>query len=230
MAAKVILSFNNKVLGEYPLNKDRIVIGRKPTNDIPVDNLAVSGAHAAIITILNDSFLEDLGSTNGTFVNDKKIKKHALQHGDIVKIGKHELKYVSDVAPAQDDFEKTMIMRPGVAPGPGKAPAPPTMQPGLGSMPFQDEVKKENRDAAIQILTGPNAGKQMPLSKALIKLGKPGVQLIVISRRSEGYFLTHIEGQRPTLVNGEGIGVKPHKLNDHDVIEFSGIKLEFYFI
>ena len=87
MPAKLVLSLNASVLGEYTLDKERITIGRKPENDIQIDNLAVSGQHAAIITILNDSFLEDLDSTNGTFVNGKLIKKHALKNGDVVSIG-----------------------------------------------------------------------------------------------------------------------------------------------
>ena len=116
MPAKLILSLNNSVLGEFPLDKERIILGRKAENDIQVDNLAVSGQHAAIITILNDSFLEDLDSTNGTYVNGKLVKKHALKNGDVITIGKHELKYVNDEASDEDDeFEKTMIIRPGMA-------------------------------------------------------------------------------------------------------------------
>src|SRR5207253_8575994 len=130
--AKLILSVDGQVLKEYPLSKERTLIGRKPHNDIQIDNLAVSGEHAAIITILNDSFIEDLGSTNGTMVNGKPIKKHFLQNNDVVEIGKHKLKYFND-APAQAsaaDFEKTMIIR-----NPAKA-APPPPKPaadaGLG--------------------------------------------------------------------------------------------------
>ena len=115
MPAKLILSLNASVLGEYVLDKERITIGRKAENDIQVDNLAVSGQHAAIITILNDSFLEDLDSTNGTFVNGKLVKKHALRNGDVVTIGKHELKYLNEEATGEDDFEKTMVIRPGMA-------------------------------------------------------------------------------------------------------------------
>ena len=98
MAGSLVLTLNQSVLGEFSLEKERLLIGRKPENDIQVDNLAVSGQHAAIITILNDSFLEDLDSTNGTFVNGKLVKKHALKHGDVITIGKHELKYVNDDA------------------------------------------------------------------------------------------------------------------------------------
>ena len=120
--AKLILSVDGQVLKEYPLSKERTLIGRKAHNDIQIDNLAVSGEHAAIITILNDSFIEDLGSTNGTMVNGKPVKKHFLQNNDVVEIGKHKLKYFNDAPTAATaaDFEKTMIIR-----NPAKAAPPP---------------------------------------------------------------------------------------------------------
>ncbi len=158
MPGVLVLSLNQSVLGEFPLDKERIVIGRKPDNDIQVDNLAVSGQHAAIITILNDSFLEDLDSTNGTYVNGKLIKKHALKHGDVVTIGKHELKYLNDEASGDEsDFEKTMIIRPGMASHAAaaakaeeQAPASPAASgtsAGDGGMPL----------GKIQVLSGPGS-------------------------------------------------------------------------
>src|SRR5258706_6881341 len=113
--AKLILSMDGLVLKEIPLTKERTTIGRKPHNDIQIDNLAVSGEHAVIVTILNDSFLEDLGSTNGTLVNGNPIKKHFLQNNDVVELGKYKLKFVGEAAPAtaeKADFEKTMVLRP----------------------------------------------------------------------------------------------------------------------
>src|SRR5690348_902978 len=116
--AKLILSMDGLVLKEIPLTKERTTIGRKPHNDIQIDNLAVSGEHAVIVTILNDSFLEDLGSTNGTVVNGNPIKKHFLQNNDVVELGKYKLKFVGEAAPAagaggeKADFEKTMVLRP----------------------------------------------------------------------------------------------------------------------
>src|SRR5207245_1519186 len=114
--AKLILSMDGLVLKEIPLTKERTTIGRKPHNDIQIDNLAVSGEHAVIVTILNDSFLEDLGSTNGTVVNGNPIKKHFLQNNDVVELGKYKLKFVGEPAPVagaeKADFEKTMVLRP----------------------------------------------------------------------------------------------------------------------
>ena len=232
--AKLVLSLNGVVQGEYELNKERLTLGRKAENDIPIDNLAVSGKHALVITILDDSFLEDLGSTNGTYVNGKLIKKHALKDGDVVAIGKHELKYVNENATVdddddEDDFEKTMIIKPGSASA-AAATAQAAEQAGVASaapgagasgMPL----------GRLTVLNGPIAGKELELTKALITLGKPGTQVAVISRRPQGYFLTHIEsdgdGKRYPVVGGEPIGPKAYQLKDGDLIELAGVKMEF---
>jgi len=228
MPGSLVLTLNQSVLGDFSLSKERLLIGRKPENDIQVDNLAVSGQHAAIITILNDSFLEDLDSTNGTFVNGKLVKKHALKHGDVITIGKHELKYVNDEATTDDqDFEKTMIIRPGMASHAAAAAkaeqtAPPTPV-GVSSQLADTEMPL----GKIQVLSGPGAGKELELKKVLITLGRPGVQVAVITRRPQGYFITHVEGKHP-LVNGDTIGAQAHALKDHDVVELAGVKMEFF--
>ena len=239
--AKLVLSLNGVVQGEYPLNKERISIGRKPDNDIQVDNLAVSGKHALVITILDDSFLEDLGSTNGTYVNGKLIKKHALRDGDVVGIGKHELKYVNEHATADDeDFEKTMIIRPGSA---SAAVAAAKAAEDAGAAPAAEAAKDTTSGGTpapastglplgkLQVLNGPIAGKELELTKALITLGKPGVQVAVISRRPQGYFLTHIEGDGQNnnfpVVNGNAIGPQAYTMENGDIIELAGIKMEF---
>jgi len=113
--ARLILSLDNQVLAEYNMSKERYTIGRLPDNDVRIDNPAVSGHHSLIINILNDSFLEDLNSTNGTYVNGKLIKKHALQHGDVITIGHHQLRFSDDrsTEKEQDEFEKTMVIPAG---------------------------------------------------------------------------------------------------------------------
>ena len=124
--AKLIMSLDNAVIREVPLDKERVTIGRKPHNDVQIDNLAVSGEHALIVTILNDSFLEDLGSTNGTLVNGNPVKKHILQTNDVIEIGKYKLKYVNEGGAGQAtvaDFEKTMVLRAPM-PRPGGARRP----------------------------------------------------------------------------------------------------------
>ena len=113
--ARLILSLDNQVLAEYNMTKERYTVGRLPDNDVRIDNPAVSGHHSLIINILNDSFLEDLNSTNGTYVNGKLIKKHALQHGDVITIGHHQLRFSEQQTneTEQDEFEKTMVIPAG---------------------------------------------------------------------------------------------------------------------
>lgn len=251
--AKLIVSVDGQVLDEVELVKERTMIGRKPHNDVRIENLAVSGEHAAIVTILNDSFLEDLGSTNGTTVNGHPIKKHFLQNNDLIEIGKYKLKYINEKATATSagaaDFEKTMVLRPNpmrtaelagggsatvipraAAPlaaagaAPAAAPAPMPMPEPVAPRPAVTVAQ-----AAIQILTGPSAGKELDLVKNLTTLGKPGVQVAVITRRPHGYFLTHVEGGQYPVVNGVSLDAQPRQLNDHDIVELAGVKMEFFF-
>ncbi len=260
--AKLILSVDGQVLKEYTLAKERTLIGRKPHNDIQIDNLAVSGEHAAIITILNDSFIEDLGSTNGTMVNGKPVKKHFLQNNDVIEIGKHKLKYFND-APAQAtaaDFEKTMIIRnpakAGPTPSPDKpmgdthtnlkalgaeairpaAPPPPPgpVTPTPTPTPHVETTTPPGpagalREAAIQVLSGAAAGRTLDLVKNLTTIGKPGLQVAVITKRPNGYFITHVEGATYPTLNGASLGGHAHALSDHDLIEIAGVKMEFFY-
>jgi len=277
--AKLILSMDGLVLKEIPLSKERTTIGRKPHNDIQIDNLAVSGEHAVIVTILADSFLEDLGSTNGTFVNGKTVKKHFLQNNDVIELGKYKLKYMSEVQPGAvkaADFEKTMILRPGAArkppepqapaaaaAAPGHAATVPTSTPAPAGAPSAAAAARSHaatqigitaasvgatapppapvappappapatpvRHAMLKLLSGANTGKELELTKPLTTLGKPGVQVAVITRRPQGFFITHVEGANKPIVNGKPIELQAHALNDHDIIELAGVKVEFFF-
>jgi pSer/pThr/pTyr-binding forkhead associated (FHA) protein len=234
--AKLILSMDGLVLKEITLTKERTTIGRKPHNDIQIDNLAVSGEHAVIVTILNDSFLEDLGSTNGTLVNGAPIKKHFLQPNDVIELGKYKLKYINEAPKAAAaDFEKTMVLRPGTMPKPSPAPAPAAMPSGSAQMAAPAAAAPPPppaapaRQGAIQLLSGANVGKELLLTKALTTLGKPGVQVAVITRRPQGYFITHVEGANFPVVNGKTLDAQAHPLNDHDVIEIAGTKMEFFY-
>ena len=262
--SKLIFSLDNAFLGDYPLDKERITIGRRPTNDIHIDNLAVSGGHAVVVTIGNDSFLEDLDSSNGTLVNGQPIKKHVLQHGDVIEIGKYQLKYVAEaiantgaMGSSPEDFEKTMIIRPSAmkpvapaaevaasmqstnvqmphtiptAPVITKSEPTPIAPPPEAPAPAAETAPAE--PAAIvghlQVLNGPGAGKELVLNKALTTLGKPGVQVAVITKRPQGYFITHVEGLNHPLVNEKSVGAQACPLNNHDVIELAGVKMEFF--
>ncbi|MEW5889656.1 MAG: FHA domain-containing protein [Pseudomonadota bacterium] len=224
--AKLILSMDGLVLKEIPLTRERTTIGRKPHNDIQIDNLAISGEHAVIVTILDDSFLEDLDSTNGTFVNGQQIKKHFLQNNDVIELGKYRLKYVSEQgAAAAQDFEKTMVLRPGTL--------RQTVIEQAAGKSFGDshggQQAKAPPPAVIRILSGPSAGRELELVKTLTTLGKPGVQVAVITRRPHGYFIAHVEGSRFPVLNGKTLDAQAHELHDHDVIELVGVKMEFFF-
>jgi pSer/pThr/pTyr-binding forkhead associated (FHA) protein len=203
-----------------------------------------------IVTILNDSFLEDLGSTNGTVVNGNPIKKHFLQNNDVIELGKYKLKFIGEAGVAaggsadRADFEKTMVLRPSsmrsspAASSPAAAtaaavadvkeatktvpPATPAAAPAAAPRPAGQPL------GAIQLLSGANAGKELELTKPLTTLGKPGVQVAVLTRRPQGYFITHVEGAARPNVNGQQIGPAPHALKDHDVIELAGVKMEFF--
>ena len=257
--AKLILSMDGLVLKEIQLTKERTTIGRKPHNDIQIDNLAVSGEHAVLVTILADSFLEDLGSTNGTMVNGQSVKKHFMQNNDVIEMGKYKLKYVADTAPAgaaKADFEKTMILRPGAM---RPAPAAPVAAAAGASVdspapivaaaaPLMAKAGETQRNAApvamppspaasvpaqkigmLRILSGAIAGRELELIKPLTTFGKPGVQVAVLTRRPQGYFVTHVEGANQPSVNGQSIGTAPHALKDHDLIELAGVKMEFFY-
>jgi pSer/pThr/pTyr-binding forkhead associated (FHA) protein len=250
--AKLIITLDGQLLSEFELDKERVTIGRKPHNDIPIDNLAISGEHAAITTFHNESFVEDLGSTNGTLVNNQAITKHALHHGDEIEIGKYRLKYVnveelgSKIEAHEKEaheFEKTMILRPNQGPTTLSGDKPtsdmmahtiPLVMPEAARRaitapkPGLTPAETVEPHAVIQILSGPNTGRALELTKTSTSLGKPGVQIAVITRRPHGYFLTHVHGDGYPAVNSQALDAHPRQLADHDVIELAGVKMEFH--
>ncbi|HNP34941.1 MAG TPA: FHA domain-containing protein [Woeseiaceae bacterium] len=273
--ARLILSLDNQVLAEYNMSKERYTIGRLPDNDVRIDNPAVSGHHSLIINILNDSFLEDLNSTNGTYVNGKLIKKHALQHGDVITIGHHQLRFSDEQMgdSDQDEFEKTMVIpssqqNAGQLAKAEKAAEAAARAARRGQEDYATDagVKLDEEEAAavkskpaarvepaahtetaagvdarslpnalpmakLQVLSGAFAGRELELTKALTTLGRPGVQVAAITRRSEGYYIVHVEsgkeGDYP-LVNGQPIGAQAKRLTDNDVVQLAGVKMGFF--
>jgi predicted component of type VI protein secretion system len=239
---KLTLSLDGNVIQEIELQKERYTIGRLPDNDIRVDNLAVSGHHALIINILKDSFLEDLNSTNGTYVNGKLVKKHALKDGDVIAIGKHQLKYAQGGASAgagdddegADEFEKTMIIRPGSKTQSG-APSLDSVNKAMaaaGAAPVESPTNKPGAlpSGKLQVLSGAFAGRELELNKALTTLGRPGVQVAAITRRADGFFIVPVESSdgKPPSVNNTPIGQVATKLKSNDVIEIAGVKMGFF--
>jgi hypothetical protein len=207
--AKLVLSVDGVTLREVPLSKERMTLGRKPQNDIVIDNIAVSAEHAVIVTLLNDSFLEDLGSTNGTFVNGQPVKKHFLQNGDTIELGKYRLKFIADADMAVQSYRQSLASLAETS----------SMQP----LPSPNN----ETPAVIRLLSGAAVGRELKLTKALTTLGRPGVQVAVITRRPQGYYITHVQGIQFPVVNGNTLGAEAHPLNDRDVFELSGMKMEF---
>lgn len=237
---KLIVSDSNGQTREYALDKERVTIGRHQDNDICLNDKAVSGHHAVVITILQDSFLEDLDSTNGTQVNGRQIAKHPLSHGDVISVGRNALRFEGEAA-GGDDFERTMILKPGqfgaafdaqvnkatAAPAPPAA-ASTTMTPAPAAA-----AAKAPLLAKLRVASGPNSGKELELSKALTTIGKPGVQVAAITRRADGYYIVHVGGEsggpRP-LVNGQQIDAQARKLINNDIVELAGTKMQFLLI
>jgi pSer/pThr/pTyr-binding forkhead associated (FHA) protein len=254
--ARLILSLDGQTLAEYNMTKERYTVGRLPDNDIRIDNAAVSGHHSLIINILNDSFLEDLNSTNGTYVNGKLIKKHALGHDDVITVGHHQLRYIDDQADEapEDEFEKTMVIEPSAqmekkvakaaaaAAAAAKNDAPPPRPVRMAasgdsySPTSTQDIAPEDAPASLptaklQVLSGTFAGRELELTKALTTLGRPGVQVAAITRRAEGYYIVHVEsGEQDNypLVNGMKIGAQARSLQDNDVIQLAGVKMGFF--
>lgn len=225
--AKLILSENMRVLDEFPLDRDCITIGRRGDNDIQIDDRAVSGYHCQILTVLNDSFLEDLQSTNGTYVNSKRITKHALRNGDIIILGTHQLQYENELANAEDDerYDRTMVIRSTLAPQSPSA----EHAPGVGES--NDDKSGAPRRAHLKILNGTNKDKLFPLTRAMTTLGKPGQQVAAITRRGDKYVIIGVEADtenRYPTVNDTPVSTRSIALNEGDIIQLNGIRMVFH--
>jgi len=208
---KMIVSIEGVVVKEVQLTKDRTTLGRRPYNDIVIDNLAVSGEHAVILMSGPEIYVEDLNSTNGTYVNGKAVKKERLQNGDTLEIGKYRVKLIHEAATAS--FDKTMVVKAGSVvaqpPSPPAHPAPPA------------------GPASIKVLSGSAAGREVPLVKVVTTMGKPGVAVAAITRRPHGYVIALVEGSSRPLVNGQPIGNEAVELHHGDALELAGIQMQF---
>jgi pSer/pThr/pTyr-binding forkhead associated (FHA) protein len=205
--AKLFLSLDGNPVKEFRLTRSRTTIGRRPTNDIQIDNLAVSGVHVAIEVVGQLYFVEDQKSTNGTLLNGQLIQRQPLKSGDEITIGKYVLKFWREpvVAAKQAEFEKTMVLS-----------APP--------LDTQGEPQ-----AVIRVLTGGNAGREISLTKAATSLGKTGSQVAVVSKRGNEFYIAHVEGEQRPLVNSRAISAKPQRLQEEDLIEIMGIRMAFFY-
>ncbi len=222
---KMIVSIDGVVIKEVQLTKDRTSLGRRPYNDIVIDNLAVSGEHAVLQLSGNEVYLEDLNSTNGTYVNGKAVKKQLLQNNDTVEIGKYKIKYVNEAA--NPGFEKTVIIKAGMVPVP-KSPAPaPAAAEGAAAPAGGNMLEFGGMSGAIKVLSGAAAGREVPLVKVVTTIGKPGVAVAAITKRAHGFVVAHVEGGNKPTLNGEAIGADPVVLKNGDLLELAGTQMQF---
>jgi pSer/pThr/pTyr-binding forkhead associated (FHA) protein len=223
--AKLIIKFNDVVIDQIVLKQGDMNIGRRPGSEILLDNMAVSGNHASIFTIGEDSFVQDLNSTNGTFVNNKRVAKHHLENGDVVTIGNHSLTYVNEkAAKSGADFAKTVIINPqkqeemltqaGKTATASAKEAPPAIDTRLGS---------------LFILSGANNGKRIDLTSAVTNLGRAGKRAGIISRAGNGrYILLPGDNNEAPRLNGVKVSASGEELKNGDVIEAADSRMQFY--
>jgi pSer/pThr/pTyr-binding forkhead associated (FHA) protein len=221
---KMIVSIDGVVIKEVQLTKDRTTLGRRPYNDIVIDNLAVSGEHAVLQMTGNEVYLEDLNSTNGTYINGKAVKKQLLANNDTVEIGKYKIKYINEVA--GPTFEKTMILKPGTVMPPPQPKAPAPGAPA-GAEASAQAADLGQVNASIKVLSGAAAGRQVPLVKVVTTIGKPGVAVAAITKRPHGFVVAHVEGSNKPTLNGSAIGAEPVTLKNGDLLELAGTQMQF---
>ena len=205
---KMIVSIDGVVIKEVQLSKDRTSLGRRPYNDIVIDNLAVSGEHAVLQMSGNEVYVEDLNSTNGTYVNGKAVKKQLLQHSDTVEIGKYKISYVNETPnPA---FDKTQVVSSG-----GNS--------GMAALVAASAAVS----AVIRVMSGAAAGREVALVKVVTTIGKPGVAVAAITKRPQGFVVAHVEGAEKPTLNGSPIGSEPVSLKNGDLLELAGTQMQF---
>ena len=214
---RMIVSIDGVVIKEVQLTKERTTLGRRPYNDIVIDNLAVSGEHAVLHMVGHDVEIEDLGSTNGTYVNAKAVKRQELRNGDTVEVGKYKIRFLQDAE--GQNFEKTMIFKPGMVPPVAAAarPAPVAPAPAPAPAPIS---------AVIRVMSGAAAGREVSLQKVVTTIGKPGVAVASITKRHQGFVLAHVEGPEMPLLNGAAIGASPVPLKHGDRLELAGTEMQ----
>ncbi|HTP74247.1 MAG TPA: FHA domain-containing protein [Burkholderiaceae bacterium] len=223
---KLVVSLDGVVIKEVQIIKDKTTLGRRPYNDIVIDNLAVSGEHAVLQMVGQDVFIEDLNSTNGTYINGKAVKKQLLAHNDTVEIGKYKIKYLVEEG---GDYEKTMIMRQGAGAAAGAAGAQPgfSQTSGLGANSGFGTLGANSNPASIKVLNGAAAGREVSLTKVVTTVGKPGVQVASITKRPGGYVIAHVEGTHRPAINGTPLTGDSVHLKNGDVIELAGTQMQF---
>ena len=210
---KLIVSIDGVVVKEVQLTKDRSTIGRRPYNDVVIDNLAVSGEHAVIQMAGGAASLEDLGSTNGTYVNGKSVKRHTLADDDVIEVGKYKLKFLD---------------RDGLStPTPLSTPSPDSLPMGLDSGLMANLHDHAARGPRVRVMSGAAVRREMELTKVVTTIGKPGLCVASITRRAHGFDVAQVDGEQIATLNGVALDAGPITLKARDQIDLAGIRLEF---
>ena len=215
--AKLIVTLDDKLINVISIEKTRMTLGRRPYNDIMVDNLAVSGEHAAIQAIGAEFYVEDLNSTNGTYINGKKVKRQILQNGDQIELGKYVLKYINEPIEAKDNAQ-TNGQNIGAD------------EPNTNVDDTLNQFEKTGFAEvyiAVKVVSGPAIGKEIPLVKVVTTIGKPGEAVIAITKRPKNYVVAHVEGAVQPTLNGVPFGIDAVPLKNGDLFELAGTAMEF---
>lgn len=210
---KIAVMIDGVVIKEVALTKERTTLGRRPYNDIVIDNLTVSGEHAALVKSGDEVLVEDLSSTNGTFIDGKAVKRQVLQDGDTLEVGKYKIRFETD---ASAQFEKTMIFSKS-----------PLAASAVRARPPVAPVMAPELHASIKVLSGAAAGREMALTKIVTTVGKPGVSVAAITQRRNGFFVHHVEGTDRLTLNGVPVGEEPFALKHGDEIMLAGTQMQF---
>lgn len=227
--AKLVISKSDNMLGSRFLDNARISIGRASGNDIQLDDAAVSKQHAVIEVVGKDHILLDMGSSNGTFVNGTRVSRHLLRHGDVVEVRDFQLRYVDHKSVVTNDGDRTMVVArddiPLQAPLQPALHAAPQSPPGLVSSAASPAAAANARatkvkfaQGSIRVMAGGIVGREMPLDRALLPIGKPGQARAAIFRRTDGFFVARVDGS-PPKVNGKTIPPGWQPLNNRDFIQ-----------
>jgi len=201
---QLIASVEGVEIKHVYLQKDRTTLGRKPDNDIVFDNLVVSGHHCVFdLKGLADVYIEDLHSTNGTYVNGKMVVRQRLHDGEVISIGNFRIQYLS-ASERPSSFSETAAMKLDAGGQPARLP-----------------------HAIFRVLNGSSEGLEMPVVKAVTTFGKPGVSVVAVSHRRDGYYVAHLDGDAKPVLNGNPIGDVPVVLSDDDVLELAGTRMLF---
>ena len=213
---RMIVSIDSVDIKEVELTKERTTLGRRPYNDIVIDNLAVSGEHAVIHMTDDGVEIEDVGSTNGTYVNAKAVTRQELRNGDIVEVGKYKIRFLQEAE--GENFEKTMLVKPGMVSPSMVAPRAAAAATPQAAVPLS---------AVIRVMSGAAAGREVALLKVVTTIGKPGVAVASITKRHQGHVLAHVEGPDRPLLNGIPMGEAPVPLKHGDCITLAGTEMQF---